>query len=310
MQFKRRVINFLAGQSMLAVTLFSGLLVIVMGVVLYLKARPLFGIGQLRHVLLGETWLPSTGQFGMKAFIAGTVWVTALSVVLAVPLCILAAIYLAEYARPGFRAVIKPVIDLLAGIPSVVYGVWGVLVVVPLISGKIAPYASAHWSKIPILATTEYSTGFSVLAGGIVLAIMIIPVIVSVSDEVLRAVSQDVREVSYALGATKLETVFRVVIKKALPGLVAAIVLGVSRALGETMAVLMVVGNMPIIPKSIFDAAKPLPALIANDYGETMSIPMYESALLGASLMLLLIVLLFNLLARIALLKNIREEGR
>jgi phosphate transport system permease protein len=311
MFLKRRFVSLVAGQSMLVASIFSGLLVIVMGTVLYFKARPLFALGQLGHVIFGETWQPSAGQFGMKAFIAGTFWVTGLATIFAVPICILAAVYLAEYAGPVFRAAVKPVMDLLAGIPSVVYGVWGVLVVVPFVSGTAIPFATAHWSKIPLLApSTDNGTGFGILAGGIVLAIMIIPVIVSISYEVLRAVPTEIRDASFTLGATRLETVTRVVLRKALPGLVAAVVLGVSRALGETMAVVMVVGNMPIIPKSIFDAAKPLPALIANDYGEMMSIPKYESALLGAALMLLVIVLFFNVMATLVLMRTGREgEG-
>lgn len=302
MKQRRRITDILAGNAMLGMALFSGLLVVAIGLALYMRARPLFASKSVGAVLFGNTWLPSAGQFGLKPFIVGTFWVTGMSVVLAVPLCLLAAIYLSEYARPRTRAIIKPLIDLLAGIPSVVYGVWGVLVVVPFLSNVLGPYATAHWKRIPFL-TTEYTTGFNILAGGIVLAIMIIPVIVSISEEVLRAVPAETRDASFALGATRLETVKRVVVRKAIPGLVAAVVLGVSRALGETMAVLMVVGNVPGIPKSIFDAAYPLPALIANNYGEMMSIPMYDSALLASALILLIIVLFFNILARIILVR-------
>ena len=292
---------------MLAITTFSGLLVLLIAAALYLKARPLLGIHKLGSVILGSTWSPSNGQFGLKPYIIGTFWVTGLAAVLAVPLCVLAAIYLSEYAGPRTRAVIKPIIDLLAGIPSVVYGVWGVIVVVPFISDVLGPYAAIHWKRIPFLAA-EDTTGFSILAGGIVLAIMIIPVIVSVADEVLRAIPTECRYASFALGANRLETVTKVVIRKALPGLVAAVVLGVSRALGETMAVLMVVGNnVEKLPTSVFDRAYPLPALIANNYGETMSIPLYDSALLTAALVLMVIVLGFNILARVVLLRAVRE---
>lgn len=308
MAVRRRIIDSLAGQAMLATTLFAGVLVVVIGVALYLRARPLLHIQSLWHLLASDRWMPSAGQFGLKAFLVGTFWVTGLATILAVPICVLAAIYLAEYAKPRLRTIVKPLIDLLAGIPSVVYGVWGVLVVIPFIANMLGPYAETHWGHIPLLATA-FTTGFSVLAGAIVLAIMICPVIVAIVDEVLRAVPAEYREASYVLGATRFETIMRVVIRKSLPGIVAAVVLGISRALGETMAVLMVVGNVPFTPRSIFDPAYPLPALIANNYGEMMSIPLYDAALLGAALVLLVVVLAFNILARIALVQAIRRAA-
>ena len=306
MAFKRRLTEIIAQQTMLVTTLFAGLLVVGMGIALYMRARPLFAVQSFKSILLGNVWQPAAGQFGLSPFLAGTLWVTLLAVVLSVPLSFLAAIYLAEYAQPRIWAIAKPLIDILAGIPSVVYGVWGILVVVPLVADVLGPFAAAHWQRIPLLAT-DFTAGYSVLAGGIVLAIMISPLIVSIADEVLRAVPNAYREASYAVGATRLETIGRVVIRKALPGLIAAVVLGVSRALGETMAVLMVVGNVPLAPKSVFDPAYPLPALIANSYGEMMSIPRYDSALLTAALLLLAVVVVFNLLARVALLHAVRR---
>lgn len=305
MRLKRPITDLVAGRAMLATTLFSGSLVVAIGVALYLRARPLIMAKSLKAIILGNTWQPSHGEFGLKPFIVGTFWVTGMAIVIAVPLCVLASIYLAEYASPRVRGIVKPMIDLLAGIPSVIYGAWAALVVVPFVADVIGPYAQAHWSRIPLLRS-EYTTGFGVLAGGIVLAIMIAPAIISVFEEVLRAVPNDYRHASYAIGATRLETVHRVVIRKALPGLVAAVVLGVSRALGETMAVLMVVGNVAATPKSIFDAAYPLPALIANNYGEMMSIPLYDAALLCSALILLVIVLFFNIMARAFLMRATR----
>ena len=132
---------------------------------------------------------------------------------------------------------------------------------------------------------------------------MVFPIIISVTGEVLRSVSQDLREVSLSLGATKWQTIKHVVLRKARPGIFAAIVLGFSRAFGETMAVLMVVGNVAKVPSSVFDPAYPLPALIANTFGEMMSIPLYDSAILLAALMLLIVVLIFNIFARMILIK-------
>jgi phosphate transport system permease protein len=177
----------------------------------------------------------------------------------------------------------------LAGIPSVIFGVWGIIIIVPFIRFYIAPIFGVS------------TTGYSLLAGGIVLAIMIIPVIISVLVEVFKAIPDQLREASLSLGATQWQTIKFVVLKKAKPGIIAAIVLGISRALGETMAVLMVVGNMVQIPKSVFDPAYPLPALIANNYGEMLSIPMYDSALMFAAFILLIIVLLFNVFSRMIL---------
>ena len=308
MQVRRKITDFIAGHTMLLTTLFSGLIVVGIGGALLQRAWPLLATHGIAHVLFGEQWSPSSGLFGFKPFIVGTLWVTGFATVLAVPTCVLAAIFLAEYAGPKTRAIIKPLIDLLSGIPSVVYGVWGVLVVVPFIADVLGPYAAKHWQRFPLLST-DYTTGYCILAGAIVLAIMIAPVIIAIADEVLRAVPQEVREVSYALGATRFETITRVVMRKAFPGLLAAVVMGVSRALGETMAVLMVVGNVPLTPKSVFDPAYPLPALIANNYGEMMSIPLYDSALLGAALFLLLIVVAFNLLAQVVLKQAMRRAA-
>jgi phosphate transport system permease protein len=207
-----------------------------------------------------------------------------------VPVSLLTAVYLSEYAPRRVREVTKPVVDLLSGIPSVVFGVWGVLMVVPFVS-KIAPLFGA------------YSSGYSVLAGAIVLAIMVFPTIIHVSLEVFASVPRALRDASLALGATKWETVKRVVLRKGLSGIIAAVILGLSRAFGETMAVLMVVGNVPRVPHSLFDSAYPLPALIANNYGEMMSVPLYDGALMLAALVLLLIVLIFNFVARAVLVR-------
>ncbi|MDD2695588.1 MAG: phosphate ABC transporter permease subunit PstC, partial [Anaerolineales bacterium] len=233
-------------------------------------------------------------------FIMGTIWVTVVSMILAVPVCLLSAIYLSEYARPSLRAVMKPMLDLLAAIPSVVYGVWGVIAIVPWVQSGVAPALSRWLGFIPLFAN-QNPTGFNVLSGSIVLAVMVIPFIIAVTYEVFRVVPDGLREASLALGATRWETVKYAVLPQTRAGVLAGVVLGASRALGETMAVLMVVGNVAKTPTSIFDPAYPLPALIANNYGEMLSIPLYDAALLGAALILLLVVLVFNILATLVL---------
>ena len=297
-KMNRRLKDLLASRLMLLATVFSSLVVFIIALVLFQRSRPILATHPLSELLLSSSWHPLKGEFGFYPFIMGTLWVTALTMVLAIPLCLLTSIYLAEYAPRKVRGIIKPMIDLLAGIPSVVYGLWGVLTVVPLIRDYVAPFVG--------VITTGY--GYTVLAGGVVLAIMVFPIIISVSEEVFRAVSQDVREASLALGATRWQTVKHIVIRSALPGVVAAVILGFSRAFGETMAVLMVVGNVPKAPSSMFDPAYPLPALIANTYGDMMSIPLYDSAMLLAALVLLLVVFLFSLVARIVLLRIERRS--
>lgn len=297
MQSRRLLKDKLASKFMLLLTILSGMIVFLMAFGLYQKSRPILSLKSLQELLFSTSWHPLRGEFGFFPFIMGTLWVTGVAVVIAIPLSLMTAIYLSECAHRIVREWTKPLIDLLAGIPSVVYGVWGVLVIVPLIKDYIVPH----------LPESTGSSGYSVLAGGIVLAIMVFPIIIHVSLEVFRSVPYEVREASLALGATKWQTIKHVVIRKALSGIIAAIVLGFSRAFGETMAVLMVVGNVARVPSSVFDPAYPLTALIANNYGEMLSVPLYDSALLLASLILLLVVLFFNIVARFVL---IRVERR
>ena len=280
---------------MLVLTCVPAFLVLLILVGLFVRARPILAEKPFFSLLFSSAWSPLKGNFGLFPFIMGTLWVTLVSLVLAVPVSLLSAVYLSEYAPRAVREFTKPIIDLLAGLPSVIYGVWGVLLVVPLVGRVIAPFFGVT------------SSGYTVLAGGIVLAIMIFPTIISVSLEVFSSIPYPMREASLSLGTTKWETVQHVVLKKGLQGIIAAIVLGLSRAFGETMAVLMVVGNIPRLPRSVFDGGYPLPALIANNYGEMMSVPLYDAALMLAAAVLLLVVLFFNVLARLIL---VRVERR
>ena len=291
MQSKRLLKDKIADKVMFSLTVFSGLIVFLMAIGLYQRSRPILAIKSISDLLFSLSWHPLKKEFGFLPFIMGSLWVTGVAVLIAIPLCLLTAIYLSEYAPRYMRQWSKPLIDLLAGIPSVVYGVWGVLVIVPLIKNHIAPFFG------------KFSTGYSVLAGGIVLAIMIFPVIIHISVEILKMVPRGIREASLSLGATKWQTIKFVVLRKAMPGVIAAVVLGLSRAFGETMAVLMVAGNVAKVPFSVFEPAYPLPALIANNYGEMLSVPLYDSALLLACLILLLVVLLFNIIARVVLIR-------
>ncbi len=297
----------LAGNGMALITLSACALLVIIGGTLVVRAWPILSTHTPGALIASQTWHPLNGDFGFWPFIMGSLAVTLISMVLAVPAALLSAIYLSEYST--VRTLIKPFVDLLASIPSVIYGLWGVLFVVPLVRDHVGPWVGRTLGQsIPFFANTN-PTGYGVLAAGFVLAIMVFPIIVSVSDEVLRSVPQGMREASLALGATEWETTKLVVLRKALPGVIAAVILGFSRAFGETLAVLMVVGNVAKVPGSLFDAAYPLPALIANNYGEMMSIPLYDAALMLAALLLLVIVLVFNLSARLTLTRFKQEAA-
>ena len=274
---------------MLTMTVVAILTVVAIAIGLYLKSRPVLDSQTLSSLLFGSQWRPLKGEFGFLPFLMGTVWVTLLAIAFALPISLFTAIYITEYARPMVKRFVFPVLDILAALPSVVYGVWGVLVVVPWISNDVAP----HY--------VDFSTGYTVLAAGIVLGIMVLPLLVSLFIEVFSSVPAELREASLSLGATRWQTALRVVLRRSLSGILASSVLAVSRAMGETIAVLMVCGCVVGLPHGLLDACYPIPALIANNYGEMLSIPLYESALMFAALILFVVVLIFNLLSRIVL---------
>lgn len=284
----------------LSISLLPVVLIVLLVFALWYRTQPILETQSLWTLLMGQDWHPMKKQFGFMPFIAGTMWVTVVAMLLAVPVCLFSAIYLSEYARPSLRTIMKPLLDLLAAIPSVVYGVWGMLAIVPWVQNTFAPFMEKWLGYIPFFAVNN-PTGFGIMAGGLVLAVMVAPFIIAITYEVLQAVPNGLREASLAVGTTQWETIKYVVMRQCLPGVIAGVVLGASRALGETMAVLMVVGNVAQMPTSIFDAAYPLPALIANNYGEMLTIPLYDAALMGAALILLLVVLVFNLLSTLVL---------
>ena len=278
-----------AGGVMFFLALTALLLVVVMGTGLFLKSAPIFEDRTLGELLLSSNWRPLRGEFGFLPFLMGTLWVTAIGIILAFPVALLTAIFLTEYSNAMVKKYVFPALDILAGIPSVIYGVWGVILIVPWISEKLA-------SRF-----VDFSTGYTVLAGGIVLGVMILPLLTSLFIELFSSVTVQLREASMSLGATKWQTVKKTVLRQTFPGILAAVILAISRAFGETIAVLMVCGNLPQIPRSLFDPAYPLPALIANNYGEMLSLPLYEAALMFAALILFVVILLFNIVSRAVL---------
>jgi phosphate transport system permease protein len=259
------------------------------------KSSLLFSDHSLKELLLSSDWKPLSGKFGFLAFVLSSLWVTLIALIIAAPICILSAIHLTQYSNHIILRIMHPVIDILAGIPSVIFGVWGVIVIVPFVSTVVAPLFGIQ------------TTGYTILSGSIVLAVMIIPFILNILIDIINTIPKELTEASLSLGASKWYTVKHVLIKKALPGIISALGLGLSRAFGETIAVLMVVGNVAKIPGGIFQPGYPLPALIANNYGEMMSIPQYDSALMFSALLLLIIVLVFNMGSRFLI---IRYEKR
>ncbi|MBC8485918.1 MAG: phosphate ABC transporter permease subunit PstC [Bacteroidetes bacterium] len=262
--------------------LFGGLLI---------KSYLLLEDHSIIDLLFSSDWKPMSSKFGFLPFIISSLWVTVLSILIAGPVCLLTSIHLTQYAKPYVLKIMHPVIDILAGIPSVIYGVWGILVIVPLVGDYIAPFMG------------KQTIGYSILAGGLVLSIMIIPFILNILIEIFRTVPVELSEASLSLGATKWQTIKFVTVKKALPGIISALGLGISRAFGETIAVLMVVGNVVKIPSGVFQPGYPLPALIANNYGEMLSIPMYDSALMFAALLLFMVVIVFNFASRMLIVR-------
>lgn len=287
----RLVKDKMAGSVMFTLTWVSVLLVVLIGIGLVVKSLPILHEKSLWELLCTSKWKPMRGDFGFLPFIMGTLWVTAIAVIWTLPVSLFTAIFLTENSRSWVKKVVFPALDILAGLPSVVYGVWGILVVVPWISDHLAPHF------------VEYSTGYSTLAAGVVLGIMILPLLISLFVELFSSVPAHLREASLSLGATRWQTTKYVLLRKTFPGIVASVTLAISRAMGETIAVLMVCGNIVQLPSSLFDGCYPLPALIANNYGEMLSLPLYESALMLAALILFAVVFVFNIASRLILRK-------
>jgi phosphate transport system permease protein len=288
----RKWIDRISNTWLNVAVIFLLLLPLVIGLGLVLKSLPLLREYSLSSLIGSSDWSPMEGKFGFYAFIIGSLWVTLLSFVLSAPVCLLAAIYLTQYAPRWLTQAMYFVIDVLAGIPSVVYGVWGVLVVVPLLREYVAP------------AFGFTTTGYCLLSGGVVLAIMGVPYMLNMLMEVLRSIPIELKEASLSLGATYWETIKWILLRQGKTGIIAAMSLGISKSLGETIAVLMVVGNVAQVPHNVFQPAYPLPALIANNYGDMMSVPLYDAALMLSALLLFVIIIVFNALTNVLVYKT------
>lgn len=259
-----------------------------------------FGLG----FLTSDVWDPVFNEYGALPFIYGTVASSLIALLIAVPLSLGVAIFLSEIAPVRIRKIVGFFVEVLASIPSVIYGLWGVFVLIPLIR-RVQPAVQSLLGFIPLFQGPPF--GYSLIAAGIILAIMIIPTITSLSRDALNAVPNHQREASLALGATRWETIRRVVLPYNKSGIIAAVMLGLGRALGETMAVTMVIGNHPQINLSLFMPAQTMASLIANEFSEATD-AIHLSALVEIGLILFLVTFTLNIIARLVI-KPIKTKG-
>jgi phosphate transport system permease protein len=251
-----------------------------------------FGIG----FFYGRDWDPVNGEFGALPFIYGTILSSVLALLLAVPLSVGVAVFITEMCPVALRAIISFLVELLAAIPSVIYGLWGIFVLAPLLREYLQPFLAKYLGWTGLFEGPQF--GLGMLAAGIILAIMIVPIVASITREVLIAVPQNQREAVLALGATRWEMIRMGVLRNARIGIVGGVILGLGRALGETMAVTMVIGNRPEIAKSLFAPGYTMASVIANEFSEATG-DLYLSALVEIGLALFIVTLIVNALARL-----------
>jgi phosphate transport system permease protein len=261
-----------------------------------------FGLG----FLFGTSWDVVNGVYGALPFIAGTLESSLLALLIAVPLSLLTAIFLADVAPQWLSIPLTFLIELLAAIPSVVIGLWGVFVLSPFLRDTVEAFVVARLGFIPVLAGPAF--GIGLFSAGVILAIMILPTIVSISREVIVAVPASQREAMLGLGATRWETIRRAVLPYARSGIVGAIILGLGRALGETMAVTMVIGNKDVVPSRLFDQAQTIASKIATSFNEAQ-IGIQVDSLIGLGMILLVITIVLNIIARL-LVRQVAGDGR
>ncbi|TME84410.1 MAG: phosphate ABC transporter permease subunit PstC [Chloroflexi bacterium] len=277
----------------------AGLILVIAGIfiiALFIPALPAisrFGLG----FFASQTWDPVRSQFGALPAIYGTLVTSAIALVIAFPVGLGAALFLAEDARLRFlRGPLSFAIELLAGIPSVVIGLWAFFILTPLMRDNVDPFLKHALGFLPIFQGS--ASGYGFLTAGVVLAIMVLPIMIALSRDVIRAVPRSLREASLALGATNAETIWSVILPYARAGITGAVLLSLGRALGETIAVTMVIGNRPQITGSLFASGYTLPSVIANEFTEAVG-DVYLGALFYLGVVLVLITIAVNVIARL-----------
>jgi phosphate transport system permease protein len=251
-------------------------------------------------------WDAVQGIFGALPYLYGSIVSSVLALLLATPLSIGAALFITEICPKRLGGIIMPVVELLAAIPSVIYGLWGVLVMAPWLQSSVEPFLIEHFGFLPLFQGAPY--GVSMLAAVFILMIMVVPIITSITKEVLLAVPLSQKEAAIALGATRWEAIMLAVLPYGRSGIVGAAILGLGRAVGETMAVTMVIGNAPKISLSLLSPAYTMPSVIANEFAETTS-KLHGSALMEIGLILLVVTLIINALARLLIWSVSKNAG-
>jgi phosphate transport system permease protein len=262
-------------------------------------SREAFGL----HFLTSRAWDPVNGEFGAAPYIYGTLFTSAVSVAIAAPIGIATAIFLIELAPTWLRAPVGFLVEMLAAIPSVIYGLWALFVLVPIVREDIEPFLGDHFGFLGLFQGPPYGVGY--LSASLVLTIMILPTITAISQAVLATVPPGQRDGAYALGATRWEVIWSVTLPFARSGIVGAVILGLGRALGETLAVTMVIGNRAQISTSLFSLGDTMASVIANQFVEA-SYDLYSAALIEIGLILFAVTVLINLIARLL----VREMNR
>ena len=271
--FKEKILE----KIFLAIALSSISILALIAFFIFLEGVPLIWKVGLRSFLLGERWFPSQGSFGIFPMIVGSFWVTVGALIVGVPLGVACAIFLCELTPPSISAVLRPMIQLLAAIPSVIFGFWGLIVLVPLIRIHLG------------------GPGLSILAGSLVLGIMIMPTIISISEDALRALPRTLKEGALSLGATHWQAIWRVLVPASRSGIVASIILGMGRAIGETMAMIMILGNAVKVPESIISSARTLTTNIGIEMGYATGD--HRQALFATGVILFFIIMGLNSMA-------------
>lgn len=257
--------------------IFSIIAILLIIIFIFREGFPIFQDYGVTNFIFGMDWAPSDGKYGVFTMIVGSLYITFLSLAIAVPLSILCAIFMAEVAPEIMRKILKPVIETLAAIPSVVYGFFGLIILVPFIRASLG------------------GTGFGLLTASLILTVMIMPTIISVSEDAIRSVPLEYKEASLALGATHWQTIRSVIFPAALPGIITSIILGMGRAIGETLAVIMVAGNVTQIPSSILDPVRALTSNIALEMGYATGL--HYSALFGTAIILFFVIMVLLVVA-------------
>ena len=265
---------------------------------IFWTATPIFQKEGLSFIT-GMEWSYSDGRYGILIFIANTLILTMATMLMAIPLSILTAIYLGEFAPAWLKGILRPMIELLVGIPSVVYGIFGLFILSDIYALYVDPLISSTLGFIPVFHDPNPGRSMGVLLASSVLAIMVLPTITVLSEEAIRSVPREYKEASYALGATRWDTILKTILPVAFPGMLTAIVLGMMRAMGETMAVVMLLGNSPKIPSSIMDTGYAMTSKILNDIGYYIAVDEARSALFGIAAVLFIIEAFFIYIIRI-----------